>query len=110
VKESDVMIYSIGIFDRTVGTQEEWLGPGLLQAMAEPTGGRAFTLSSAREMPEVAHRIGTELRTQYVLGYRPQDAPKDGKWHKISVKLLLPKKLAQLRAHAKSGYYAHETP
>jgi Ca-activated chloride channel homolog len=106
VKESDVMVYAIGTFDHYVPTVEEALGPGLLSEIAEPTGGRAFTIQSPNEMPEVAHRIGTELRTQYVLGYRPEDAPKDGKWHRISVKLRLPKKLAFLRVHAKTGYYA----
>ena len=106
VKESDVMIYAIGTFDRYVPTQEETLGPGLLADVAQVTGGRSFTLEDPKEMPEVAHRIGTELRTQYVLGYRPEKAPHDGKWHKISVKLKLPAKLSFLRVHAKTGYYA----
>jgi Ca-activated chloride channel family protein len=106
VKESDVMIYAIGTFDRYVPTQEEMLGPGLLANVAQVTGGRAFTLENPNEMPAVAHRIGTELRTQYVLGYRPEKAPHDGKWHKISVKLKLPAKLSFLRVHAKTGYYA----
>jgi Ca-activated chloride channel family protein len=105
-KESDVMIYAIGTLDRYVPTQEEMLGPGLLANVAQVTGGRAFTLENPNEMPAVAHRIGTELRTQYVLGYRPEKAPHDGKWHKISVKLKLPAKLSFLRVHAKTGYYA----
>ena len=107
VKEADVMIYSIGIFDRYVPTREEVMGPALLASIAEPTGGRSFTLQNANEMPEVAHRIGTELRTQYVLGYHPADAPRDGKWRKISVKLRLPRKLSFLLVHARTGYYAH---
>jgi Ca-activated chloride channel family protein len=106
VKESDVMVYSIGVFDRSVPTREEWLGPELLRSIAEPSGGRAFTVFNARELPAVAHRIGTELRTQYVIGYRPEKAPGDGKWHKISVKLKLPRKLAFLQAHFRKGYYA----
>ena len=106
VKESEVMIYAIGTFDRYVSTQEEMVGPGLLANVTQVTGGRAFTLEDPNEMPAVAHRIGTELRTQYVLGYRPQKAPHDGKWHKISVKLKLPAKLSFLRVHAKTGYYA----
>jgi Ca-activated chloride channel family protein len=105
-KESDVMIYARGIFDRYVPTPEESRGPALLAAIAEPTGGRAFTLENEVELPAVALHIGRELRTQYVLGYRPEDMPKDGKWHKIEVKLRLPKKLSFLRAHAKTGYYA----
>ena len=108
VKEADVMIYSIGTFDRFVPTEEEFRGPGLLSEITEPTGGRSFFLEQPSQMPAVAHHIGTELRTQYVIGYRPQSAPKDGKWHKISVKLRLPKKLAFLHVRAKSGYYANE--
>jgi Ca-activated chloride channel family protein len=104
VKESDVMFYAIGIFDRHVPTQEEILGPELLSDLAEATGGRAFILDDIGQMPTLAHRIGTELRTQYVLGYRPENPPHDGKWHKINVKLKLPRKLAYLQARAKQGY------
>ena len=105
-KESDVMIYAIGTFDRYVPTPEETRGPGLLAAMAEPTGGRAYTIENVAELPTVAEHIGRELRTQYVLAYRPESMPRDGKWHKIQVKLRLPKKLSFLRARAKTGYYA----
>jgi Ca-activated chloride channel family protein len=104
-KESDVMIYAIGTFDRYVPTPEEMRGPALLSEITEPTGGRAFSLESEMELPAVALHIGRELRTQYVLGYRPEQLPRDGKWHRIEVKLRLPKKLAFLRAHAKTGYY-----
>lgn len=105
-KESDVMIYSIGVFDRYVPTMEEAQGPALLSEITAPTGGRAFTLENPSEMPEVARHIGMELRTQYVLAYRPQDVAHDGKWHRISVKLRLPKHLPFLQAHAKTGYYS----
>ena len=105
-KESDVMIYAVGMFDRYYRTHEEMLGPALLSEIAEPTGGRAFTLENAIDLPTVARLIGAELRTQYVLGYRPQEAPHDGRWHRIKVKLRLPKKLSFLQAHARTGYYA----
>lgn len=107
-QESDVMIYSIGIFDRYVPTPEEIRGPELLSAITEPTGGRAYTLSNPNEMPAVARHIGMELRTQYVLAYKPQDPQPDGKWRKIKVKLRLPKSFAFLRAHAKTGYYSSQ--
>jgi Ca-activated chloride channel family protein len=105
-KESDVMIYGIGTFDRYVPTIEEFRGPGLLAEIAEPTGGRAYSLENATELPAVARRISVELRTQYVLAYHPQAAPHDGKWHTIRVKLRLPKKWPFLQAHARTGYYA----
>jgi Ca-activated chloride channel homolog len=106
VKESDVVVYAIGTFDYHVPTEEEFLGPTLLSELAEPSGGRAFTVTNPVELPEVARRIGSELRTQYVLGYSPEDVPHDGKWHKINVKLKLPRNFPFLRVHAKTGYYA----
>ena len=107
-KESDVAIYSIGTFDRYVTTIEESLGPELLTAIADPTGGRAYILDNASQMPAVARHIGLELRTQYVLAYRPQQRPRDGRWRKIRVRLRLPKRLSFLQAHARTGYYASE--
>jgi Ca-activated chloride channel homolog len=105
-QESAVMIYAIGIFDRTVPTLEEEHGPELMSDVSEITGGRAFVLENLMEMPVLARRIGIELRTQYLLGYRPESSPHDGKWHRISVKLRLPKGISFLQPHAKKGYYA----
>ena len=107
-KESDVMIYSIGTFDRYVPTMEERLGPVLLSEIAEPTGGRAYIVDNPAQIPAVARHIGVELRTQYVLAYRPQGPARNGKWRKIMVRLRLPKKLSFLQAHARAGYYASE--
>ena len=46
VKEADVMIYAIGIYDRYLRRQEERLGPALLSEITELTGGRAFTIDN----------------------------------------------------------------
>ena len=100
------MVYAIGTFDRYVPTEEERLGPWLLSDVAEVTGGQSFLLDRTNDMPAIARHIGTELRTQYVLGYRPTEIPNDGKWHKISVRLILPKHLPFFRVHARMGYYA----
>jgi len=106
VKEADVMIYAIGIYDRFFASQEERLGPELLSEIAELTGGRAFTIDNPNDLGDVATKIGVELRNQYVLGYRPNKVIHDGKWRKIKVKLLPPKGLPPLRVYARTGYYA----
>jgi len=106
VKEADVMIYAIGIYDRYFQSQEERLGPALLTDIAELTGGRAFTIDNPNDLADVATKIGIELRNQYVLGYRPAKVVHDGKWRKIKVKLLPPKGLPPLRVYARTGYYA----
>jgi Ca-activated chloride channel family protein len=106
VKEADVMIYAIGIYDRYASAMEERLGPQLLSEITELTGGRAFTIDNPNDLGDVATKIGVELRNQYVLGYRPTKVVRDGKWRKIKVKLLPPKGLPPLRVYARTGYYA----
>ena len=106
VKEADVMVYAIGIYDRYFPTEEERLGPALLGEVSELTGGRAFTVENPNDLADVATKIGVELRNQYVLGYRPTKVVRDGKWRKIKVKLLPPKGLPPLRVYARTGYYA----
>lgn len=106
VKEADVQIYCIGIFDRDFRTPEERYGPTLLSEISDVTGGRTFTIDNPNELADVATKIGIELRNQYVLGYRPTNAARDGKWRKIKVKLLPPKGLPPLHVYAKTGYYA----
>jgi Ca-activated chloride channel homolog len=106
VKEADVMIYAIGIYDHYFQTDEERLGPQLLGDISELSGGRAFTIDNPNDLADVATKIGIELRNQYVLGYRPKNPGHDGKWHKIKVKLIPPKGLPPLHVYAKTGYYA----
>jgi Ca-activated chloride channel family protein len=106
VKEADVMIYAIGIYDRYFASAEERLGPGLLSEITELTGGRAFTIENPNDLADVATKIGIELRNQYVLGYRPKNVVRDGKWRKIKVKLMPPKGLPPLKVYARTGYYA----
>ena len=106
VREADVMIYAIGVYDRYFATPEEKMGPELLSEITEVTGGRAFTLDNPNSLPDVANKIGMELRHQYLLGYRPEKKPNDGKWHKIRVKVRLPRGFPPLLVRAKTGYYA----
>ena len=106
VKEADILIYAIGIYDHFFPTDEERLGPTLLGDITELTGGRAFTIDNPNDLADVSTKIGIELRNQYLLGYRPKNPVRDGKWRKIKVKLLPPKGLPPLRVYAKTGYYA----
>ncbi len=109
VREADVQIYAIGIFEPVASrgrTAEELAGPSLLSEIAEQTGGRHFPVENLNELPDVAAKIGIELRNQYVLGYSPSNQHKDGKYRKVQVKLVQPKGLPPLRAFWRTGYYA----
>ena len=109
VREADVQIYAIGIFE-AIGargrTVEELNGPGLLNELAEQTGGRAFSVENLAELPDVAAKIGIELRNEYVLGYSPKNTTRDGKYRRVQVKLVKTAGLPPLRAMFRTGYYA----
>ena len=107
VREADVQIYAIGLFEPGGGpTPEERQGPGLLADLTAMTGGREFTVQNLNQLPDIASKISMELRNQYVLGYRPSHREHDGKWRKIKVKLRPPKGLPPLNVWAKTGYFA----
>ncbi len=109
VKEADTQLYAIGIYD-PLGyrnrTPEELNGPSLLAEITELTGGRVFAVEHLNDLPDIASKIGMELRNQYVLGYKPSNHTHDARWRKIKVKLRAPKGLPPLTVYSKTGYYA----
>ena len=108
IRESDVLIYAVGVFESFGSrgrTAEESAGPGLLSDLAEQTGGRHFPADTF-ELPDIASKIGIELRNRYVLGYSPTDLQRDGRYHRVQVKLLPPRGSPPLKAFWRLGYYA----
>ncbi|MCL4793428.1 MAG: VWA domain-containing protein [Bryobacteraceae bacterium] len=109
LKEADAQLYAIGIFEPVSArgrTAEELSGPGLLNDMAEMTGGRHFPVENLNDLPDIAARIGMELRNQYVLGYISKNQNRDGKYRRVQVRLNQPRSLPPLRALHRQGYYA----
>jgi Ca-activated chloride channel homolog len=109
VRESDILIYAIGIFEgygARSRSPEELAGPGLLNELSEQTGGREFPVDDLAELPDIAGKIGIELRNRYVLGYSPTDKQRDGRYHRVQVKVVPPHGLPPLHAYWRLGYYA----
>ena len=109
VRESDVQVYAIGIFEPIASrgrTPEELGGPGLLRELAEQTGGKDFAVDNLAELPDVAAKIGLELRNQYVIGYAPKNLTRDGKYRRVQVKLVKTVGLPPLKPAFRTGYYA----
>lgn len=108
VRESDVQIYAMGVFEPyTFGlSAAEITGPRVLSEISEQTGGRALAANKMSDLPSIAARIGLELRNQYVLAYAPKNKARDGKYRKVQIKLIQPQELPPLKARWRLGYYA----
>jgi Ca-activated chloride channel family protein len=82
VREVDVQIYALGIFDDATRTKAERAGPDILRAITGVTGGRTFPIYSLKKIGDAVSELSTELRNQYLIAYRPRILAHDGKWHK----------------------------
>jgi len=93
LKEVDVQVYLIGFIndlDKDSGlfkkSQKE-KAEGLLNKLAEETGGKAFYPKELSEVHAIAQQISTDLRTQYGIGYYPSNSAKDGTYRNVKVQV-----------------------
>ena len=111
LKESDVVLYSIGILGgNDPGSSLGMEGQAVLDELSAVSGGKSFFPNTSVEMDDVFERIALELRHQYSIGYRPKNFKNDGKWHKLKVKVTPPRGLPRLFVRSREGYYAVTKP
>ena len=111
LKESDVVLYSVGILGgNDPGSSLGMQGQSYLEELSAVSGGKAFFPNTAAEMDELFERIALELRHQYSIGYRPKNFKNNGKWHKLKVKVTPPRGLPRLFVRSRDGYYAITNP
>ena len=119
-RKSGVLVYWIR-FARDGGGSEDdarsnlssaWKNPGqyredgvTLAKAVDESGGRVFKVAELSEIRPVFIRILEELRSQYVLGYYPNNKRNDGKWHRVKVVVEAP----DTEVRAPRGYVDHET-
>lgn len=97
VREADIRVFSISIFDRSP----------ILERISDESGGRAYHVRKLAELPDTAARLSAEIHSRYVLGFRPGAAGNDGKYHKVVVKLAPPAGSPPLHVAWRHGYYAN---
>jgi len=108
VRERDVEVYAIGLFQGApFGTVEEKLGKMWLSTITDCTGGRTIAIQNREKAPEEAAAVSREIRSQYLIGYRPA-IPRDGKWRKIKVRVASSTAHQPLHTSYKRGYISLE--
>ncbi|HSE38416.1 MAG TPA: VWA domain-containing protein, partial [Blastocatellia bacterium] len=110
LREIDVQVYLIGFIndlDKDSGLfkkSPKEKAEGLLNKLAEETGGKSFYPKELSEVHAVAEQISTDLRTQYSIGYYPSNSSKDGTFR--SVKVQVNSGSRRLIARSRNGYTA----
>ncbi len=81
-------------------------GDRLLTQLAERTGGEAFFTGDMLALERAFMRISEELRSQYIITYRPANQSYDGRERKIEVRLTDREKAKKFRLRTKTSYRA----
>jgi Ca-activated chloride channel family protein len=106
-READVGIYAIGVFDSMLFRSfEEFMGKRWLREITDVTSGHTVSVDNYEKLPRIAASLSREMRSQYVLGYRPRHHAHDGKWRRIKVQVASPGDSDRVQAYYKKGYPA----
>jgi VWFA-related protein len=97
-QKTDTVIHVLFVADRHFGGGR----PDVAHKLAEETGGRMIAVNSDKKFEEAFDQISEELRSQYTLGYYPNNTTKDGKFRKIRVDV----DNHEFKVLARKGYYA----
>jgi Ca-activated chloride channel homolog len=97
-QRAEVIIYAISTDDSGLVLR----GDKVLEQLSEATGGRAFFPFKMKDITHSFAAIEDELRSQYVVSYKPADFDADGRYRSIEISAL--KKDLQVRA--RKGYFA----
>lgn len=81
-------------------------GDKLLTELCEKTGGEAFFTGDMLALERAFKRISEELRSQYIITYRPQNQVYDGRERKIEVRFTDIDKTQNYKIRSKTSYRA----
>jgi VWFA-related protein len=98
-QRAEVIIYTISTNISGVKLR----GDKVLERLADATGGRAFFPFKIQDVANAFSEIQDELRSQYLLAYKPADLKPDGRYRSIDI---MAENHKGLRVRARRGYFA----
>lgn len=112
LKEEDVQIFVIGFVNELekergfIAKSKRDKAVSLLDRMAKETGGRTFYPTSLSELPGIAEQITKDLRTQYIVSYKPENKGRPGEFRPVRVAVTDGRGGEKRIAVTRSGYTA----
>lgn len=81
-------------------------GDKFLTRLCEETGGQAFFSGDMLDLERAFKKISEELRSQYMITYRPANQNYDGRERKVEVRFTDPSKTGKYKLRTKASYRA----
>ncbi len=100
-KRSETAIYAIGLRPSGSYRSEFKEAEFVLKQLSQETGGRAYFVLTAAELPKIYEQISEELANQYSLAYSSKNPMRNGAWRRVVVRVTKP----GLTARTRLGYY-----
>ncbi|HLH38695.1 MAG TPA: VWA domain-containing protein [Bryobacteraceae bacterium] len=97
-RESPATIYAVGIFDPDDADQN----PGLLKNLARISGGQAFFPKEVSETSATCRQIAADIRSRYMIGYRPVRLNEGAQQRAISVTVV---GAGKVKVRVRTSYY-----
>ena len=97
-QRAEVIIYAISTDDSGLVMR----GDGVLEKLADATGGRAFFPFKVKDISKSFGAIEDELRSQYIVAYKPAEFENDGRYRSIEITAAN----KNLHVRSRKGYYA----
>jgi VWFA-related protein len=104
VEESNVLVYTIGVFDEDDTDKNK----DVLRRLAHVSGAEAFFPQQLSEVVSICERIARDIRNQYIVGYTSTNVAKPGVYRSIRLSVHAGGQ-GRLEARTRSGYIAGES-
>ena len=108
-KQSGISIYTIMLGSSTFDQTDRRKDPSAskseygMKALAQETGARSFLALQVADLAGVYKSIGTDLSSQYALGYTSSNPRRDGGYRRVSVRIV---DRAGAQPRTRLGYFA----
>jgi VWFA-related protein len=99
----EVAVYTVSTKDVLDEPDKNVVGERALTALAELSGGAAFSPGSIHNLNGSLAALQQVIRSRYLISYKPAFFQRDGKYHAIDLKA--EKDGHELRVYARKGYY-----
>ena len=110
LRESGALVYAVAIRS---DNDRAWRLKTSLEEFCADSGGFAYYPSKPDEINQSFERIALELRSQYLIGYKPSTLSAEKKWHSVKVEvapLMTDGGKRRLYVRTRSGYFAGPKP